>query len=377
MRTINDILSDGRAGATLRLGDCLSVMRDEIPSESVDLVYFDPPFNSGRDLGSFLDSFPYDAGKPMQDWPEEVRAISGCLGSVYRRQVATTQDHRGYAEWLIPRLLEMRRVLKPTGQMYFQCDYNAAHIVRLLMDAVFGCGNLINEIVWRRSHVRNTTVRRFPQVHGLLYRYGASGSEWYNDVQYVPPEAEKAEKAFNKTDEDGRAFRASPLMSRVGSDREAFEWNGFKPPDGLQWLTSKERLDQLEQNDQLYYSSTGRPYRKVYFEDTHGTRISDVWMDIPPINPNSKERTGYAMQKPLVMMDRILRSSCPVGGTVLDPTCGSGTTLVAAARLGMRSVGIDKNMEAIWLSVKRLLNDGACNPNDVEYDKTILEANNG
>ena len=266
---------------TLYLSDNLPVLRG-MDSGTVDLIYLDPPFNSKREyrapIGSKAEGQKFDDTWRWDEldvrWLGEIARRSPALAAVVEAARLTQGDGTAaYLAFIGIRLLEMQRVLKPTGSIYIHCDPTANAYLRVAMDAVFGKGHFRNEIAWCYS-TGGASKRRFAQKHDVLIAYG--GPDAIFNTQRVP---------------------YTSAMSRDPKHAHKFH------PDGKIML--------------------------------------DWWEDIAPLNPQAKERTGWATQKPLALLQRIIRASSNPGDVVLDPFAGCATALVAAAMEGRRWVGIE------------------------------------
>ena len=302
---------------TLWTGDNLPVMRG-MNDESVDLIYLDPPFNSKRDYEAPIGSAA--AGAAFKDtwtlsdldlaWHAEIAEPEP---AVYRIIEASRHAHgKGMMSYLVMmsvRLLEMRRLLKPTGSIYLHCDPTASHYLKAIMDAVFGSGNFRREIVWNLQTASGykSQVRDWVRGHDTILFY-ARGRNFTFNKRFLPHKPEYAAR-FRKTDERGRRYR---------DDR----------PGG----------------------------RRQYLDDTPGVALTDVWSDIMSFQQHSTapERTGYPTQKPLALLDRIVAASSNEEDIVFDPFCGCATALVAAERLGRRWAGVDLSSLAVELVRRRL-----------------------
>jgi len=309
----------------LYYGDNLDILRQYIKADTLDLIYLDPPFKSNQEynilfeerngsrskaqIKAFEDTWRWDqeTAKTYQDvvesGPERVSKIMRAF-----RTFLGENDMMAYLSMMAPRLVELQRVLKPTGSIYLHCDQTASAHLRLLMDAVFGPNNFRNEVVW---HYRRwtATAKRFQKLHDVLLCYTKSDKYFFN-VQYEPY-GEWIKKDYKYVDTDGRRWR---------------------------WHTVK-----------------GKRY-KVYLEDENrGVKLGDVWQ-IPYIGSTAKERLGYPTQKPEALLERIIEASSNEGDTVLDPFCGCGTTIAVAHRLRRRWIGIDITHLAINLMKHRLQN---------------------
>jgi site-specific DNA-methyltransferase (adenine-specific) len=300
-------------------GDNLDVLREQIADASVDLIYLDPPFQSGRDYAVLFET--RRGGRPIREreaftdtWPwGDVAEAS--YAALLRGPMTTTMqalrsllgesDIMAYLCMMAPRLVELARVLKPTGSLYLHCDPTASHYIKVLLDQVFGPGCFRNEIVWRYRRWP-AAARRYQRMHDVLLFYTARpGSEHTWETLY------------------GYETLAPSTLKTFG--------------------TNKQRAD----------FSSGRRKPSVLDAPTEGPPLSDVW-DISIIAPIGRERTGYPTQKPEALLERIIRASSREGDVVLDPFCGSGTTLSVAAKLGRRWIGIDVAKLAIDVAAPRV-----------------------
>jgi DNA modification methylase len=357
---------------TLHHGDNLGVLRHGVADGSVDLAYLDPPFGSGQDYSAHLKvgSAAGDVGaKPaFQDtwvWGPDAEgqvgslvADGGPVGGLMDafRRLLGPGPRLAYLAMVAPRVVEVRRVLRRSGSAYLHCDPTASHHLRLLMDAAFGPENFRSEVVWRRSSAHNRS-RRFGPVHDVLLHYARSAPHMAWSPVHEPYSELYAEETFGRADADGRRFRAVDLTaSRPGF---SYEWKGRRPAPGRYWATSEAGLRRLEAEGRLLYTRHGNPKLKRYLDEMAGRLVPDVWSDIPAVSPRSAERLGYPTQKPVALVERIVRASCPEGGVVLDPFCGSGTALAAAHRLGRRWIGIDSSPVAIGVARRRMAALGA------------------
>ncbi len=302
---------------TVWTGDCLDIMRG-MNSECIDLICLDPPFNSNANYAAPIGSKA--AGAEFKDtWSlsdidnEWINLIASKHPALYRVLLAAmTNSDKSYLVYMAVRLLEMRRILKPTGSIYLHCDPTMSHYLKLVLDALFGRSNFKNEIVWHRARgFKRKTAKQFAQKNDIIFYY-AKGDEYVFNTQYKPHKPEYIRRF--KKDESGRLYRDDVNPTRGGR-------------------------------------------RRIYLDDTQGDIIDTVWTDIPPINPNAKERTGYPTQKPLALYRRVVAASSNEGDLVLDPFCGCATTCIAAQDLGRQWAGIDVAGKAIELTKMRLRNE--------------------
>lgn len=361
----------------LYYGDNLSILRDFIPDESVDLIYLDPPFNSNRSYNvifrdrsgqgsdasilAFGDTWTWGpSASEKYDYltnsarhhgrvPESVSQIIGAL-----RTGIKGSDLLAYLVEMTVRLVELRRVLKATGSLYLHCDPTASHYLKVILDAMFGPENFLNEIVWKRTATKGDAQRRYGSVHDvlLLYGRGPKASFLAQDTAH----GEEYTSRFRLDDNDGRGpYEGEPLDSPNPRPNLTYEFMGYPPPRNG-WRVSREVMEQLHRDNRLILPSraTGRIRRKNYLWELKGRPIGDVWTDIPPINSQARERLGYPTQKPLALLERVIAASSRPGDVVLDPFCGCGTALVAAQKLGRKWIGIDITYLAVAVMKARL-----------------------
>ena len=298
-------------GKTIFTGDNLHVMRG-MNSDSVDLIYLDPPFNSNRSYAAPIGSEA--AGAAFKDtWTlsdvdliehNKLRADNkGIFAIIETARHTHSKGMFSYLVMMATRLVEMKRILKPTGSLYLHCDPTAGHYLKILMDGIFGHDNFRNEIVW--CYTGNSVPKKnFQRKHDILLFYSKSGENKFE----LPsaPYSEATLRRYNHIDKDGRRYKMSALRS------------------GLQKIYAKE----------------GKP-------------MEDWWTDIPVVR-KSRERLGYPTQKPLALLERIIEASSNKGDVVFDPFCGCATTLVAADQLKRGWVGIDISPKAVELVVERI-----------------------
>lgn len=358
----------------LHFGDNIDVLRNPklIKDESVDLIYLDPPFNSkanysvifSDNAGEFSEA-QTEAFKDTWSWgPSAAQAyddimkmrneISALMESF--RKWMGTNGMFAYLIMMTVRLVELHRVLKPTGSIYLHCDPTASHYLKIIMDAVFGAENFVNEIVWQRTSSHNDP-RRYGRIHDVILYYSKSGDRIWNPI-YEAPDADFFDAHDFETDEEGRRFRKRDLTAPYrGGPSGQYEWNGKLPPRGRMWSYTKANMEKLEAEGRIVYTRTGTPRLKIYVEDLRGLPLQDVWAK-PELwlNSAAQERLGYPTQKPIALLERIIKTSSREGDVVLDPFCGCGTTIEAAERLKRQWIGIDVTHYAVTLMETRLRN---------------------
>jgi site-specific DNA-methyltransferase (adenine-specific) len=312
-------------------GDNLEQLK-KLPDACIDLIYIDPPFNSNRNYEVF--------------WGEtkEKRAFEDRHASTH-----------AYIEFMRPRCVELARVLKKTGSFYYHCDWHASHYVKVMLDQIFGQNNFQSEIVWHRTQAKGLALTGFPNNHDTIFYYGGGGELAFNRP-YNPYDQdnldEKTAGKYSHRDPHGRLYQLSDLTNpNPNRPNLTYEFLGHTKV----WRWTKERMQEAYQAGIVVQPSPGAvPRMKRYLDEQEGRPIDTVWTDIPPINSQAKERLGYPTQKPLALLDRIVRASSNENDIVLDAFCGCGTALVAAQNLKRQWIGIDVSPTACRVMAKRL-----------------------
>ncbi len=352
---------------TLYYGDNLKVLREHIASESVDLIYLDPPFNSNR---SYNVLFKEESGKSAESqitafddtwhwgpsaeetYDELVTGQNLQVGSMIAalRQFIGTNQMMAYLVMMAARLVELHRVLKPTGSLYLHCDPTASHYLKLVLDTIFGVENFVNEVIWLRSLPHGNMNKKYGASHDVLLFY-AKRPEYTWNQSFLPHKEEYLEKFYRFYEPDGRRYR---LISCINPNPDrpnlTYEWNGVTKV----WKFTRERMKKMHDEGLLVYSKNGIPSYKGYLVNMKGSPTQDNWIDIPPLMGSSAERLGYPTQKPLPLLERIIQASSNPGDIVLDPFSGCGTAISAAQKLGRQWIGIDITHLAIAMHKSRL-----------------------
>ena len=358
-------------GNHLYYGDNLKVLRESIKDSSVDLIYLDPPFNSnasynvlfkgpqGNDSTAQIEAFDdtWQWGEEAETaFAEVLRSPNGAAAEMLRAMRAFLGENAmmAYLAMMAVRMLELHRVLKPTGSLYLHCDPTASHYLKILLDAVFGARNYKNEIIWRRTNAHNVKSKAFPRVHDTILFYSRSEQNtWHKQfLEYSPEQMKRYE-----VDETGRLFTGQDLTMAGGSDDRKLAWRGTKPSSGRAWGASLEQREKWWSEGLILTKKDGSPRldgRKVFLDEKPGKQADSMWTDIMRIGNTAEERMGYPTQKPVALLERILNASSNPGDVVLDPFCGCGTTVHAAQKLGREWIGIDVTHLAIGLIEKRL-----------------------
>ena len=381
---------------SLYYGDNLDILRRYVEDESVDLIYLDPPFNSNQtynilfqekdgtqsasQIKAFGDTWHWDeaAARSYEDAVETGGQVAEAMQAF--RKLIGSNDMLAYLSMMAPRLVELRRVLKPTGSLYLHCDPTASHFLKLLMDAVFGTTNFRTEIIWKRTSAHSDTKqgrRQHGRIHDVLLFYTKTDDWNWNPVyteydreyaedfyRFVEPDTERRYRMGDltaakpggdtsyewrvKCPVDGKEWQAD-LSDEWRSPIPAWEYKGVPPYKGRYWAYSKENMREFALEGRLVYSQSGMPNYKRYLDEMPGVSLQDLWGDIKPIGSRAAERLGYPTQKPVALLERIIRASSNEGDVVLDPFCGCGTTIAAAQKLGRHWIGIDITQLAISL----------------------------
>jgi DNA modification methylase len=318
----------------------------QLPAESVDLIYLDPPFFSNR---------VYEV-----IWGDEAE-----VRSFEDRWEGGIQHYIG---WMKARVVEMHRVLKPTGSIYLHCDPSASHYLKVMLDDIFGIRRFRNEIVWERSGAKNDP-KRFGRSHDSILYYTKSATFTWHTL-YEPFRDASITKNYTHVEEGtGRRYRRGDLTANKGGGDTDFEWHGVRPYRGRHWAYSRENLDRMFEEGRIEFRRTGMPVYKRYLDEQPGVPLQDVWVGIRLASAD-KERLGYPTQKPEALLERIIQTSSNPGDVVLDPFCGCGTSVAVAERLRRSWIGIDISPTAMEIMRRRLWNQSRTVPVVVDVPDT-------
>lgn len=363
----------------LYYGDNLEVLRRYIKDESVDLCYIDPPFNSKRNYNQIYNNVGKEDKAQAQAfidmWEWDRYAIQGFeeiekndLLPNYQRRF-TEQSRKlilglkevlgegsllAYLISMTLRIIEIHRVLRSTGSFYLHCDPSASHYLKIIIDAIFCSqgGDFRNEIIWKRTNAKGLAFTRFASNHDVIFYYAKSKKNIWNS-QYKKHDEKYLKDFYKYTEvETGRKYRLADLTN-PNKDRPnlTYEFLGVTRV----WRWTKERMQEAYDNGLVIQSKSGNvPVLKRYLDEQEGTPVDDTWIDIIPIQSQSDESLGYPTQKPLSLLERIIKASSNEGDIVLDAYCGCGTTVAVAERLKRNWIGIDITYQSISLILKRL-----------------------
>ncbi len=345
-------MKDPRWTNKLYYGDNLDILRDHITSNSVDLIYLDPPFNSNRNYSVL---FKDESGNPSEaqitafedtwHWGPITELTYQELIEKAPNDVAKMIDSfhdflkdsqmMAYLVMMGARLLELHRVLKPSGSLYLHCDSTASHYLKILMDSIFGAKNFRNEIVWKSGFVKGakSTSLKFGRTTDTIFFYTKSDN-YYFKTPYKPIDLKSPKNKFVHTDKDGRIYSRDNPLGDYG----------------------EEMIRKFETEGKIYRTANGKKQLIRYLDEVQGIAIGNLWEDINSLNQVAKERLGYPTQKPLALLERIIEASSKPGDLILDPFCGCGTAIAAAQKLKRKWIGIDITHLAIALQKYRLKN---------------------
>jgi DNA modification methylase len=353
----------------LYYGDNLTIMKN-IPRQSVDLIYLDPPFNSQRNYNliykkltgqpvpeqeeAFCDAWEMDPEKeemltrmPIVFKEYNVDEDLVAFWQAWIRALRNTQPRLlAYLVYMFYRLLEMQRILSSHGSIYLHCDPHVSHYIKVIMDGVFGHEHFRNEITWQRTGAHNDS-NRYGAVSDRLLFY-TNSDQWTWNPQHTAYADAYVRERYRYNDGDGRLYWRNTMTAAGSGPPRIFRGKEIQPPPGTHWRFSQSQIDKLETQSRIYYSPSGKPYVKSYLDERKGRPLQDVWTDIV-MTKSGNERLGYPTQKPIQLLQRIIGSSSNPNDVVFDPFCGCGTAVYAAHLLGRKWIGCDIAILAIDL----------------------------
>jgi len=385
----------------LYFGDNLEIMRRHVADESVDLVYLDPPFNSDARYNvlfrstdgsmaqsqatAFRDSWSWQK-QTQREFEKIVTEIGGSTAEIISslHRALGPSDTMAYLVMMAVRMFEIRRVLRPGGAMFLHCDPTASHYLKVILDGIFRPDEFRNEISWRRSSAHSDAKQgstRFGNVRDVLLFYTKSGGAPTWNTQFTAYSEDYIADAYKHFDPDGRRYRMGDLTAAKAGGDTRYPWRikrpkggnwthdlddeYLRPVDGVEytaklpygariWAYSKANMTAMAEKGRIVYASTGMPNYKRYLDEMPGVALQNDWTDLRPIAASAAEREGYPTQKPVALLERILKCVTNPGQTVLDPFCGCGTTIHAAQTLGRSWIGIDVATHATSVIQRRL-----------------------
>ena len=382
---------------TLFYGDNLEILRRHIPDESVDLIYLDPPFNSkanynilfnelsgkqsSAQIQAFSDFWQWDAvsrttydylviNAPNESLAKLIESMHNFLGK---------NNMFAYLVMMGIRLLELKRVLKTTGSIFLHCDSTASHYLKLIMDSIFGVENFVNEIIWKRQHAHSDTkqgAKHFGRLHDsiLFYVKTKANGQYVWHQQFTPHDKEYLDNFYKYVELPNgtrRLLTKEERNNRSIIKGRVYKLDNMEGPGGASkgnpiyeilgvtryWRYSKETMKIKIDSGRVIQTKSGNvPMEIRYLDESPGISLQDIWTDIKPLSGKAKERLGYPTQKPLALLERIIKNCSNEGDWILDPFCGCGTAIIASEKLHRNWMGIDITWLAINL-VKGRLND--------------------
>lgn len=296
---------------------------------NVRLIYIDPPYNTGADFECRNQEFAYS-------------------------DRFTTSE---YLSFMKERLFLMYKLLSIDGSIYVHLDSKMVFHVKILMDDIFGENNFKGLITRKKCKSKNYTKKTYGNISDYILFYTKSDNPvWHRPYDAWSKEKEDKEYPFVES-ETGRKYKKVPIHAPgIRNGATGGSWRGMMPPPGKHWQYTPEKLDEMDANNEIYWSSNGNPRRKVYLDESKGIPVQDIWLDYLDINNQNTHQTGYPTEKNLDMLKRIIEASSNVGDIVLDCFVGSGTTLVAAEELGRQWIGVDIGEVAISTIKERFAN---------------------
>ena len=352
---------------TLFLADNLPVLRG-MNSDSVDLIYLDPPFNSNEEhkapIGTAAEGQTFDDTWHWtnldKQWLGEISRRNEALGMII--ETAKHTQNSGTAAYLCMmgiRLLELRRVLNDTGSIYLHCDDTAGHYLKLCMDAVFGMRNFRNEITWQRTSTRKGNLKYgLARDADTILRY-SKGKRfvWNSKGVTIPYDMnnldQKTLSKYRTVDKAGRRYHLAAIDAPKQDPDSPRTYEVFGVHRTWRW--TRERMKRAITEGRVVMPPNGRVPRQVlYLDEMEGKRLNCIWTDIPAVNSQANEKTGWKTQKPLQLLQRIIEASSNEGDMVLDPFAGCTTACVAAEMSGRRWIGIESCQKVVGILADRL-----------------------
>ena len=388
---------------TIYIGDNINHIC-RLPTDSIDMVYMDPPFGTkfvfqaapsarnivGSDIARATFKDTWDPSPDITALHKSLNTRSPALyGLCWIAKSAHSSGMCAYLVAMCARLVELHRVLKPTGSIYLHVDSTAVHYLKVVMDVIFGKENFKNDLVWvRSSHKPSPNPSTFGRINDMILFYAMSKQSTFNRT-YKPFTKKELKKRYPHSDRHGK-YRSYPLTTSVTSFIERKDgredggagvepWQGIVLPRGKRWfitqafpphvqkpllwkqMDAQEKLDYLDMYDLIMWPKVRKentiPRFKLYLSVDRGLPVTCMMNDIPHLSANSKEFTGYPTQKPVALIKRFIEASTNKGDLVLDPFCGSGTTCVAAEQTGRKWIGMDKSAQATTTLMTRLFRE--------------------
>ena len=334
-------------------GECVSAcayLKDR--GIQVDLVYIDPPFASGADYAKkvYIRRNPKVAEAIAQAEQEldidELKAFE-------EKMYGDVWDKEKYLNWMYENLMAIKSVMSETASIYVHLDYHIGHYVKVLMDEIFGEDNFRNEIIWKRA-TAHSDAEFYGNNFDCIYFYTKAQNEYTFNTVYQPYD-EAYIARFNRTDPDGRKWDSGNLTAKgLQGGGYDYEYKGYRSL----WRMPIETMEQMDREGRIHITKTGGIRSKVYLDELPGMPAQALWTDINPINSQAREKEDYATQKPVALLERIIKASSNEGMLVADFFGGSGVTAAVAGKLGRRFIHCDIGLNSIQTTRDRLKTDG-------------------
>lgn len=329
-------------------GDNLQVMSHLLKEfrGKIDLIYIDPPFDSKADYK-----------KKIELRGKKVENDHTCFEDKQYTDIWTNDE---YLQFMYERLILLKEVLSDKGCIYLHCDWHKDHILRCLLDEVFGADHFVNEITWKKVTSAKSQSKAFSNTKDTILVYSKS-TDFYFEGQYIAIGGD--DKSYKLIEEGtGRKYGSFDFTQAGQGPARKFGDLSLDPPPGKHWIWGQDKIDEGMKNGRIIFTKNGLPRVKRYLDEKQGNYVGDLWSDVTwddnevsPISANSKERLDYPTQKPEALLTRIIKASCPKDGIVFDCFMGSGTTQAVAMKLGRRFIGADINLGAVQTTTKRLI----------------------
>jgi adenine-specific DNA-methyltransferase len=341
-------------------GDKKYVLPSLLPefANSVDLIYIDPPFDTGAD-------FSYRVEVP--DHQVDQTSFTKLPNVIEQKAYRDTWGEGGlthpdqYLHWFYETIVLLEKLLKPTGSIYVHLDWHVGHYAKVILDEVFGVDHFVNEVVWQKIRTTKSQTAGFGNVHDTIYLFRKGEEPTYN-LQRKELDPKYVQSHYRKDPKTGRLMQDVSLLQKGQGPPRKFGNKVISPPPGRHWIWTQERIDEAMAKGLIIFTSKGRPRKVQYYDEMGGDIVDDIWSDIYPINSQALESVGYATQKPEALLERIIEASSNEGDLVLDCFCGSGTTAAVAEKLGRRWVACDLSRFAVHTTRKRLLGVNGVKP---------------
>ncbi|MDP2364751.1 MAG: site-specific DNA-methyltransferase, partial [Ignavibacteria bacterium] len=360
----------------LYFGDCLDVLKElhgKHPEGFIDLVYIDPPFNSKRNYNILFEDVDLSDTKAQREafadtWSNvsyhdslnEIQMLDLDLYKFLKAldDIRLAKSAVSYLITMAIRIFYIHKVLKSTGSFYLHCDPTMSHYLKLVCDLIFAEKNFKDEIIWKRTNSLKTSQfadRKFGVVTDTILFYTKSDNYFFDSAK-IKIQFSQQEIIDHYTFEDNKGrYAKSPLFRSMGMGERpnlCYEYKGVSAPSKAGWKISLSKLREYDDIGDIDWANPKLPYRKYRPEHTKGWLITNLWSDIE--QTSGKERLGYPTQKPMALLERIIKVSSQEDDLVADFFCGCGTTIATAQKLNRRWIGTDISHLAVKLILKRL-----------------------